>query len=263
MTFIETPLKIILQYLLKKSSLLFFILFVTSPMAMSEDFPERPNPPQLVNDMTGVLQTGQASTLEKKLENYNDSTSSQMAVVIMRSVGDYEIKDYAQRLAQKWGIGQKGKNNGVIILLAVEDRKVAIQTGYGMEGTLTDAATRDIIENIMKPYFKQGDYYSGLDEGTTALIQLARGEFKGAPKGKGKNIGIGTIIVLVILFLILTSIFRGGGRGGRYSRYSSGGAFMGGALGGFGGFGGGGSGGGGFGGFGGGSFGGGGSSGSW
>lgn len=249
---------------MKNIFVLLLFLLGTALSSWADDLPERPNPPRLVNDLAGVLQGGESAALEKKLNDYNDSTSTQIAIVLIKSVGDYEIKDYAQRVGQKWGIGQKGKNNGIIILLAVEDRKVAIETGYGMEGTVTDAAAREIIENEFKPYFKQGNYYEGLDQGTTAIIQLAKGEYKGTGKnkGKGKGFGVGTIIVLIILFLVVRNLFKGGGgRGNGFSRMSSGGIFMGG--GGLGGFGGGGGGGGGFGGFGGGSFGGGGSSGSW
>ncbi len=246
-----------------KKIFLFYILNLFSTVLLfgQDDFPARPNPPSLVNDLANVLDPQEAAALESKLVNYNDSTSTQIAIVTLRSVGDYEIKDYAQRLAQQWGIGQKGKNNGIIILLALEDRKMAIQTGYVLEGVVTDAASKRIIEEIFKPNFKQGNFYAGLDEGTTRIIELASSLYKDEGGGKkGRGMSVTTIIILIILFLIISSIFRGGG--GKYSRYSSGGTFFGG--GGFGGFGGGrSSGGGGFGGFGGGSFGGGGSSGDW
>lgn len=246
---------------MKKFQLLLLFSLGILQFLFAADFPERPNPPRLVNDLAGLLQENEVFALEKKLDDYNDSTSTQIAVVVVHSTGDYEIKDYAQQLAQQWGIGQKDKNNGIIILLALNDRKVAIETGYGMEGKVTDAATRDIIETIFKPYFKQKNYYAGLDEGSTAIMQLASGQYKADGTGKKKGFHMGYVIALIILFFIISSIFRGG-KGKKYSRFNSGGMFLGG--GGFGGFGGGGGGSsGGFGGFGGGSFGGGGSSGDW
>lgn len=238
----------------------------------AQEFPERPNPPRLVNDMAGIFSPDQSEMLERKLNDYNDSTSTQIAVVTMKSTGDYEITDYAQRLAQQWGIGQKDKNNGIILLVAVEDKKVTIQTGYGMEGTVTDAGTKRIIETIIKPYFKEKRYFEGIDEGTNAIILLAKGEFKANPKGKKKGMPKQLIVVfLIVIVIMIINAFRNkGGKGGNGGRFSSGGflegALLGSLLGGGGrggSWGGGGSGGGGFGGFGGGGFGGGGSSGDW
>ena len=229
-----------------------------------EDFPPRPNPPRLVNDMAGIFNATQVSALENKLKNYSDTTSTQIAVVTIGSTGAYEINDYTQRLAQQWGIGQKDKNNGIIILLAVEDRKVSIQTGYGMEGVITDAVAKRIIDQVLTPAFKQGQFYEGIDKGTTVIMELSSGLYDAEKVGDGGGFSFRTLIILIVLIALFFSMFKGGGRGGKYSRYSSGGMFTGGLLGGLGGFGGGrGGGGGGFGGFGGGSFGGGGSSGSW
>src|SRR5690606_16928068 len=99
--------------------------------------------------------------------------------------GAYEINDYTQRLAQQWGIGQKDKNNGIIILLAVEDRKVSIQTGYGMEGVITDAVAKRIIEQVLTPAFKQGQFYKGIDEGTTVIMELSSGLYDADKVGGG------------------------------------------------------------------------------
>lgn len=250
------------------------IFLLVNQLIFAQDFPARPNPPRLVNDMANILSEEEKNALEYKLLNYSDSTSTQIAVVTMKSTGDFEIKDYAQRLAQQWGIGQKDKNNGIILLVAIEDRKLAIQTGYGMEGSVTDAGTKSIIEKIIKPYFKEQNYYAGLDAGTTAIIQLAKGEYKADPSNASKK-GFpkkGIILILIIIAFIIFNAFRNGGKGGgRSGRYNSNGSFLGGAIlgsllggGGRGGsWGGGGGGGGGFGGFGGGGFGGGGSSGDW
>jgi len=252
-------------------SLFLFFLYLN---VFPQEFPERPN--TLVSDYTNTLTSDQVSQLEQKLVAFDDTSSTQIAVVIIQSTGVYDIADYTVRLAEKWGVGQAKKNNGVVLLVALKDHKVTIQTGYGVEGALPDAITKRIIENKITPSFKQGDYYGGIERGTNSIIAYTKGEYKNdaAPKkGKSKGFPAGLIILLVVLFIII-SRKGGGGRGGQIigSRGGSslfwwtlmsgmgsrGGGFGGGSSGG--GFSGG---GGGFGGFGGGSFGGGGSSGSW
>ena len=250
---------------MSKYLLFLFLLISATIFAQDADLPERPQPARLVNDLAGVLRPEEAQELERKLNTYNDSTSTQIAIVIIRSVGVYEIADFAQRIGQKWGVGQKDKNNGIMLLVATEDRKVTIQTGYGMEERVTDAASKRIIQNVIVPNFKNSNYYAGLDQATDQIMGLASGLFKADPKPKaGKGFNMRTLIIIIVILLLLSRMFRG--NGGRGSTFSRRGAFLGG-LGGFGGgFGGGGfggGGGGGFGGFGGGSFGGGGSSGNW
>ncbi|WP_454804410.1 TPM domain-containing protein [Mucilaginibacter phyllosphaerae] len=245
--------------------------------AFSQDIPERSK--TLVTDYTGTLSASDKANLENKLVAFNDSTSTQIAVVIMQSTGDYDINQYGVELLRKWGIGSKEKNNGILVLVALKDRKMSIQTGYGAEGALPDIITQQIIQNDMKPRFRENDYYGGLDAATTDIMKYMKGEYKADPKkakGKGDGGSAGFIIIIVIVVLII--IFRkGGGGGGGRIIGSRGGAspfwwfLAGNMLGGggrssgsdWGGFSGGGGGGGGFGGFGGGSGGGGGSSGSW
>jgi uncharacterized protein len=253
-------------------------LVLCTLLAFAQDFPQRSN--TLVTDYTNTLSPDNKQQLESKLVAYNDSTSTQIAVVIMKSTGNYDINDYAQQLLRKWGIGQKDKNNGILVLVAVGDRKVSIQTGYGAEGAVPDILTQQIIQNDFKPHFKQGDYYGGLDAGTTNLIKAMKGEYKAEKKpSKQGNGGASGFIILIIVVVILALVFRrrGGGGGGQIIGRRGGASpfwwFMAGnMLGGssrggsdWGGFSGGGDsgGGGGFGGFGGGSGGGGGSSGSW
>ncbi len=245
--------------------------------AFSQDLPAKPS--TLVTDYTNTLTTDEKQQLETKLDAFDDSTSTQVAILIIKSVGQFDINEYAQKVGRSWGIGQKGKNNGLIILVALGDRKVSIQTGYGVEGVVPDAITNEIIQNDIKPRFKAGDYFGGLNAATDDLIKYTKGEYKSdkKPAGKGGGGGAAGFIVLIIIVIVLISIFRGKGGGGQIID-SRGGAspfwwFLGGALlgrgsggGGWGGFsdgGGGGDSGGGFGGFGGGDFGGGGSSGSW
>jgi len=255
---------------------LFLALLYTGGFA--QDYPAKPN--TLVNDYTGTLPEVQKQQLESKLVAFDDSSSTQIAIAIIKSVGQYDINEYALGLGRAWGVGGAKKNNGVMIVVALGDRKIAMQTGYGLEGALPDIITKRIIENEIKPYFKEGDYYSGLDAGTTAIIKYTKGEYKNDnPKAKTSNnkTGNGIFIIVLIIVVIIIIIRRGGGGnggsqvlGGRGS--GSGfltGMLLGNLLGGrgsggsWGGGGGGSSSGGGFGGFGGGSFGGGGSSGSW
>jgi uncharacterized protein len=195
---------------------------------------------------------------------FDDSTSTQIAVIIVSSLGGYDISEFALKLGREWGVGGKDYNNGVVFLISIGDRKINISTGYGVEGALPDITAKHIIDEVVKPNFKGNDYYRGVSEGTDAIIKAVKGEYKSARK-KDKGSAGGKIIMMVILVILFLSFTSGGNGGG--SLMSRGGIgpmiLMGGALGGFGGGRGSDSGGGGFGGFGGGSFGGGGASGGW
>jgi uncharacterized protein len=145
--------------------------------AFAKEIPAKPNPPRLVNDYVNVLDAGQQEALEAKLKAYSDSTSTQIAIVIEQSLEGDDDFDYSQRLAEGWQIGMAGKNNGLLIYVAIGDRKIRIQNGYGLEATITDAFSRRLIEEVIKPNFKQQAYYEGLDQATTFIIQKASGEF--------------------------------------------------------------------------------------
>jgi uncharacterized protein len=230
----------------------------------AKELPPKSN--RLINDYADVLSAEEEQMLEQKLAAYFDSTSTQIAIVLENSLDGDDLFDYSQRLATAWGIGEQGKNNGILIYAAIQDRKLRIHVGYGMEATITDALTTRIRTEYMNPYFKQGNYYQGLDEGTTILIKAASGEhINDRPKHKRKgDVSIGQIIFMIVIFIILGFVFRNRrGRGGRGGGWA--GPIFFGTLGsgGFSGGHGGGGGGGGFGGFGGGGFGGGGSGGSW
>lgn len=258
-----------------KKLIILLLLACCYQFGFAQDFPEKPSTYALVNDLThSALTADQIQSLEGKLRTFEDSTSNQIAVVIIKSIGEYDINDYAYQLGRKWGIGGKEKNNGVLLLIAIGDRKLSIQTGYGLEGALPDMYTKRIIENDIKPFFKDGDYFGGINAGTNSIISLVKGEYKNdKPKAKSKgNKGTAGLIALIIIVVIIAIIKRGGGGGSQVigGRGAAEAIFLGMLLGGGGrgsggGFGGGSSGGGGFGGgsFGGGSFGGGGSSGSW
>jgi uncharacterized protein len=263
---------------MRKILLIACLLFSISAVAQVENaVPQRPSPPRLYNDFTkgrNFLTTEQASYLEGKLVTYNDSTSSQIAIVIVEDLKGYEANEYATALGRKWGVGGQQFNNGVVVLISTGggdgNRDAYIATGYGLEGAIPDVTAKHILENELIPDFKEGNYYSGLNKTVDAIIKAAAGEYK-APEGYGKRKGLspGKIFLLIIIIWIILGIFgRGGGKGGGYASRRGYRGFwgptLGGGLGGFGGGGwSGGGGGGGFGGFGGGSFGGGGAGGKW
>lgn len=227
-------------------------------------------PSKLVNDYTKTLTADQQQALENKLVAFDDSTSTQIAVVIIPSLNGEDVADFNVKLGRAWGVGGKEFSNGVLLLISKNDRKLNIATGYGVEGALPDITAKHIIEEQIVPNFKGNDYYRGIEEGTDAIIRAVKGEYK-APEGyhkiKGGSVGrIIFIIIIIIIFLAISNGRRGGGsfmsrRGAAWTilnMLGDGGGRGGGWSGG-----GGSSGGGGFGGFGGGSFGGGGASGSW
>ena len=256
------------------AGLLLCLSLVLALATRAQNVPPRPNPPRLVNDLAGLMQPQQVAALEQKLVTYNDSTSSQIAVVTIPSLDGNDMADYAQKLYEAWGIGRKGKDNGILVLVAAKEHEARIQTGYGLEGAVPDALAKRIISNTLVPAFKQNDYYAGLDRATDQLIALAKGEYKADPNdaqnqgdSSGSGIGFWVIIGALILIFLLRSRGGGGGRGGIggglmgpiiFGDFAGGRGVFGGGGGGFGG-----GGGGGFGGFGGGSSGGGGASGSW
>jgi uncharacterized protein len=250
---------------MKSIAHLVFFLFVNSVLfAQSNDFPERPSPPRLVNDFGAMMSAAEAQQLERKLTAYSDSTSTQIAVVTMTNIGGYDAGDYAERLASKWGVGVKGKNNGLLILVVKETRKVFIATGYGMEGIITDASANRMIDQLMVPRFKQGDFYGGLDQATDRIIAMMSGTYEKGPQEASRNKAFYIFFAILLLIIIFGLFSKGGGTGNTGGLGGFGGGFIPGAFsgGGFssrGGY----SGGGGFGGFGGGGFGGGGAGGSW
>jgi uncharacterized protein len=232
--------------------------------------PPKPSLYYAVVDNTNTLTSEQKEALNQKLAQYKDSTSNEIAVVIIPSLGDYPIEDVALGILRNWGVGGKEHNNGAVLLIAKDDRKIRIEVGYGLEGAIPDITARSIIDNDLTPNFRADDYYRGIDQATDDIMKAAAGEYA-APKNankKGKGFPFGVILFVII---ILISIFRrGGGRGGgMISRRGFGGFgtgwLIGSMMSGGGGSGGGwsGGGGGGFGGFGGGSGGGGGASGGW
>jgi len=123
------------------------------------------SPTGYVNDFAGILSSDTKKTLETKLSSLDASTSAQLSVVTIKSLDGDTIENYAEKLFKEWGIGQKGKDNGVLLLVAVDDHKLRIEVGYGLEGALTDAESSNIIRNTITPEFKKGDYNKGITNG--------------------------------------------------------------------------------------------------
>ena len=217
-----------------------------------------------IHDEAKVLSPATVSQLEQELKAHEDSTSNQIAILIIPTLGGVPVEDFTFRVAEQWKLGQADKDNGALLLIAVNDRVARIEVGEGLEGVLPDAICNQIIRNELAPNFRQNDYDGGVQAAITAMIKAIGGEYQAekTPERRGGRGGSlwGTLIIMIIILLI--NWMRGGGRGGNYRRrgWSSGAGWYGG------GFGGGGGSGGGFGGGfsgGGGGFSGGGSSGSW
>jgi uncharacterized protein len=267
---------------MKKLLIFNLLLCLIIPSVKSQDFPEPMQPPRLVNDFAGFFDRSDANRLEAKLLDYTNRTSNQMYVVTVPSLNGYDPSDYTTRLAEKWGAGQKGKDNGIMIMIkpktATERGEVFIAVGYGLEGVLTDAQANRIVDVDVIPRFKSGDYIGGIEVATDAIIKITEGEFTAESYLQQSNQNLtkkgGSIVGLIIAIIIISILFGGRSRMNRHqsfgrsnlpfwlllgmmssggNRGSFGGFSSGGGFGGFGGFGGGG----------GGSFGGGGAGGSW
>jgi uncharacterized protein len=257
---------------------LIFALLAIYSFVSGQNIPKEMLPKRLVNDFTGLLSEDQRESLNNKLLAFNDSTSTQIYVVTYDDLQGYPIAEFATSLGNEWKIGQQGKNNGIIMLVSPQNHQIAITTGYGLEGAVPDALAKRIIEKEMKPAFKEGNYYKGIDDATNTLMALTKGEYTAdeyLKKTESKDNIIPVIVLFIVFFIIFSSIrskrrmyspgqaipwwvlmtMMGSSEHsskGKYGDFTSGG-------GGFGGF----SGSGGFSGGGGGSFGGGGASGGW
>jgi uncharacterized protein len=232
------------------------------PTHPAEVSPPVPSLTGYVNDAAGLLSSRQRSTLESMLRSFEEKTTNQVVLLTIASLEGDSLEEFSLRVAEQWKIGQKGKDNGALFLVVVQDRKARIEVGYGLEGVLTDAVSSRILRQIVSPAFKQGNYFGGIAGGLEAILQATEGEFK-APAGlpgiadrRGKASLSGVLLFLVFLLLLSSRLGRlmllGGLLGGGMPHGRN---FRGRGAGGFGGFGGFSGGGGGFGG--------GGASGSW
>ncbi len=241
--------------------LLCAVLLYGQASMYDDDIVSVPAQPRLVNDFAQMLSMPEAADLEQKLVQYQEETSTEIAVVTVPTLGPYPVEEYGIRLARKWGIGSK-KDNGILILIAQKERKFDIETGYGIGQYISDIDANRILREILTPDFKDGNYYRGLDRATDRMIQLLEGGFESEKKKQDINWMMVGLIIALFVFIIYVSYkndgndhttYSGTGRrtyqppiyGGGYGRgFGSGGGF-GGSGGGFGSFGGGGFGGGG------------------
>ncbi len=250
---------------------LLFLLFVS--VSWAQTFPEPMNPPRLVNDFVNFFTPQEVELLEQKLVTFNKETSNQIVVLTVDDLQGLEPSEYAIRIFDKWGIGGKGKDNGILILIkpktANERGELFISIGYGLEGAVPDILAGRIVNREIIPAFKEGQNYVGIDRAVNTLISLTKGEFTADEYMNQEDSesvfgAIFTILIIIVLFIVISRGGKGGhtlssGRGAVVPPIFWGGMGRGRSGGGFGGF----SGGGGFGGFGGGSTGGGGAGGSW
>jgi uncharacterized protein len=239
---------------MKYSLVVFLILFSS---AFSQ--PEIPNLKMWATDLTNTLSQSELNELNTRLKTYQDTTSNQIVVLMIPSLEGYPIEMLSEETATKNKIGTKKNDNGILLLISKDDRELRLEVGYGLEGVVPDAIASSIIRNVIRPRFREDNYYLGISDGITAIIQTIGGEYKIEDADDNGN-GF-PFIILIIIIIVVFSFIRGGGpfipggvyrtgtRSGGWSNGSSWGGSSGWSGGGFSG--------------GGGSFGGGGASGSW
>ena len=232
------------------SWLLCLMLLLFFGTGVKAQLPSPSYPPRLVNDYTGTLSASQISTLERKLVAYNDSTSTQILVLLVDDLQGYSVEQYATEIGHSWGVGQKGKNNGAVILVkpkkGSERGQVNISPGYGMEEYVTDATAKRIIEKEMIPSFKENDYYTGINNAVNVIMDLCSGKFTQDEYTNGDGFPLWLFILFIIAIFIILSKFSdnngqsytGGGHRtiwipmGGFGGSSFGGGFSGGSWGG-------------------------------
>lgn len=251
---------------------LWLMLFTLLSVSSWANYPDVPKPFRYVTDYTQTLSQQDWQTLENALVEYGQKTSSQIAVVIVATTNGEEVSSYTHNLFNKWGIGRQKENNGVLLLVAKEDRKLFIATGRGLEGALPDAIASSIIRNDITPYFKQGLYAQGIAKGLSSIIAATQGEYAPVVSNEENGGDFDGFEIFLFIAIVIFFIFHNVANSGGYISPSSANRVLrdvdairrrGGFGGGSGGFGGGFGGGGSSGGFGGGSTGGGGAGGSW
>lgn len=158
----------------------FFYYFILASFIFTANLLAQANFPSLtgrVVDNAQILTTSQIKSLTAILKKHEEQTSNQIVILTLKNLDGYEIADYGYQVARYWQLGQKDKNNGVLLLISLDDRKLRIEVGYGLEGVLTDKISHEIIEYTIKPEFKKGEYYQGISKGATAIIKSIKGEY--------------------------------------------------------------------------------------
>ncbi|WP_233992869.1 TPM domain-containing protein, partial [Salinibacter altiplanensis] len=200
------------------------VAWASPAVAQRYDVPPKPSGPVL--DRGGMLSGGEERALARKLVAYEDTSSTSIVVVTLSSLDGAPVDDYAISLGRDWGVGQEGKDNGVVVLVSKNDRKMFIATGYGVEGALPDAIANRIVERVITPAFRTGDFYAGLDRGTDAIIQATAGEYTATAEtvaSSSDDGGISTTLVYIFLifaYFIGSSLWRGGGGEGNGAQVS-------------------------------------------
>lgn len=193
---------------------IFFMVFLVGLLFAQ---PEIPVINRFAVDLTGTLTSSEIENLNNALAEFEAQTSNQIVFVMISSLEGYPVEDFAYELAAKNKIGTEKNKNGVLFLIAKNDKKTRIEVGYGLEGVLTDALSSSILRNEVKPYFRQGDFYSGIASGLNAIMKATQGEYKGEGRKKVKGDdekGFSFPFVYVIIGIVLLLLNRGGRRGG-------------------------------------------------
>ena len=182
-----------------------FVLFFTVSLAWGQfEIPPKPEKETSVYDYVNLLGAVEKGQLEQKLIRYSDSTSTQIVIAIIGSTEGENINYLGAQWGQQWGIGQADKDNGILVLLAKDDRRIAINTGYGVEEFLTDLMSKRIIEQVIIPEFKQGDYYGGLNAGADAIFEVLTGQFNEERDfGNDQGFPLRSILPFIIFIVIL------------------------------------------------------------
>jgi uncharacterized protein len=206
---------------LRKISIISVIIFcLTFGVFAQKAIPEKPD--SWVNDYTNLLDANQERILSNKLDKLEKATSTQIFLAILDKIPeDYYLDDYTVKMFEKWNPGRKNENNGVLIVLFTGDRKIRIEVGYGLEGVLTDLQAGRVIDDVMKPEFKKGDYFTGLNNGIDVIISAVKGEYTIPVEGKSRSKKSNWFSLIVIFFIIISVLRRFGGRGTTVSRKGS------------------------------------------
>ncbi len=204
-------------------ALIAILLIAGLSVVAAEAAPVFPELTGRVVDNAGMLDASQERRISQSLEAHENATTNQIVVVTLPNLGGYSIETYGYQLGRAWGIGQKGDDNGVLLIVAKRERKVRIEVGYGLEGTLTDAIASNIVHTIILPLFKRGDFGEGIERGAEAIIQALGGQYTMRPEGrKGPAGDTGNVLVpllfvlFVIGFIVFSMIVPGHRRRGVY-----------------------------------------------
>lgn len=229
--------------MLTQLKIVLLTLLIATPLS-AQDFP---NPSGHVNDFANLLDQREVENLESKLRTYRDTTSNVIAIAIVESLQGLPREEVATTIFNEWRMWEGDRQNGVLILVAPNEREMQIEVGYGLEGAVTDLQAGRIVDQILRPNFRQGNFYTGLERATSVLMQLAAGEYDAVDRATQEDSGNFSFIVIIIIFIIIYTLVRasgggkGGGRRGRHTLGSGGpiiwggGGFSGGGSGGFGG----------------------------